>query len=96
MFVPIMQLVQRHRPRKLQRLYRDLARTGLKSIAVDELVGEEHDILVHAILLPEVDDRGGVGVRETFEEADVEALVASVAVPDLEDEHMLETTRVKS
>ena len=70
--------------REAQRLARDGVGASLEAVLVHELVGEEHDVGVHPILLGEVHDRGRMRVRKPLEQAHVEALVARFAVADLE------------
>lgn len=55
----------------------------LELTRVYELVRKQHDVAVHAVLMRQVDDGGGVSVREALEEADVETSFASGAVADL-------------
>ncbi|CRK21068.1 hypothetical protein BN1708_003407, partial [Verticillium longisporum] len=47
---------------------------------VDEAVAQSHDVLAHAILMLQVDDRVRVRVREQLEQADVQATLASLLI----------------
>ena len=56
---------------------------NLQAIAVDELVGQRHDVGVHAILTTQVDHRIRMGFRQPLEQADVEAAAECSLVSDL-------------
>ena len=62
-----------------------LFRSSLESVVVDELVGKEHDVVVHAILEGEVDERVVVCFGEALEEADVETASSCGWVADLRE-----------
>lgn len=55
-----------------------------QAIAVDELVGQRHDLGVHAILATQVDHRVRMGFRQALEQADVETAAEGSLVSDLE------------
>jgi phosphatidylglycerophosphatase A len=76
--IVIVNVVESLGMRQLEPLPRDLLRSDFELVGVDELVGEEHDVFVHAVLVREVDDGGGMGFCETFKERGVVSTFASV------------------
>lgn len=54
--------------RKLQAKICNGLGTTLQFIVVDESIGQTHDVLVHAVLVGELDDSAGMGFAEAFEE----------------------------
>lgn len=56
----------------------------LQAIAVNELVGQRHDVGVHAILTTQVDHRVRMGFRQPLEQTDVETAAEGSLVADLE------------
>lgn len=53
---------------------------AFEAAAVDERVGQQHDVGAHAVLVLEADDGGWVRVGQHLEEADVEPAVLGFAV----------------
>jgi len=64
-------------------LVRDFLVPAAQSIVVDKLVGDEHDIRIHAILLRELDHRMWVSFRKLTKQRYVQAASSRLAVADL-------------
>jgi hypothetical protein len=64
-------------------LVRDFLIPAAQSIVVDKLVGEEHDICIHAILLRKLDHRMWVSFRKLTKQRYVQAAFSRLAVADL-------------
>lgn len=52
---------------------RNLRGATFETAVINKGITEGHDLLAHAVLMLEVDDRGGMRFREDLEEANVEA-----------------------
>jgi hypothetical protein len=55
----------------------------VQAIAIYELIGEQHDVLIHSVLVSQVDDRMQVSLRQPAEKRHIEAAFASPTVFDL-------------
>ena len=75
-----MHLVQ-PRTIRLQASPSDLFAPTLQPVAVDQLVRQEHDVLIHAVLFVEVDDGLRVRLGEHPEERHIQSLRLRLFVP---------------
>jgi hypothetical protein len=55
----------------LQALLRYFLIPTSEPVTIDELVRKQHDVLVHSVLVCELDDGLGMGIRQQSEERDV-------------------------
>lgn len=78
-----MHVIQKPGIRQHQTLVRNRLRSAAESVAIDELIRQRHDVLVHAILVSHVNHGLRMSVRQTPEERHIKSAVAGLLVSNL-------------
>ena len=69
--------------RNVQRAFSDLDGSATKFIVVDERVRQQHNILIHSVLVFQIDDGLRMVLGKEFEEADSQPIFLGIGVSNL-------------